>query len=177
MTQASHLIDSQLGGESLPTLMIREPAPDDCRFIAQCWRESYKDAPQVERLPWSAYKQIACKTIDSLVDKSTKLAAYWPDGRCVGFLVYQPGHRISTVHWVYTRFKLDEQKCRRRGVMTMLLDAAELGNRFIFTHRGPRRHVSARRAGKGDSLDVPLCAWLRTRGVSATYVPIEEWLK
>lgn len=175
MNQAVHVTDTRQSGQ--PDLDIRLASADDHRFIAQCWKESHKDSPQMERLPWPVYKQLAGQTIEKLVANERVIAAYWPDGRCVGFLVYSPGHRISTVHWVYTRFKLDEEKCRRRGVMTLLLDAAELGNRFVFTHRGPRRHVSARRAGRGEPLDVVLCEWLRGRGVSATYVPVEEWLK
>lgn len=161
------------------TLAIRPIAPDDLRYVASSWKESHKDAPDVERLPWPVYKLTTCKQIDALLESRTvrTLAAYAGDGRIIGWIAYTPGKAISTVHWTYTRHKLGEEKCRRRGVMTMLLEAAELGQRFAYTFRGPRRNNGARRGGRGPSLDLELVTQLRDRGVTAVFVPLQEWLQ
>lgn len=162
--------------ESPFTISIRAAIPDDIRFVVTSWKESYKDAPGVDRQPWPVYKQTACKQIDALVDKTRTLVAVAPDGRIVGWICYSPGRAISTVHWAYTRHKLDEELCRRRGVMAALLDAAELGKRFAYTFRGPRRR-SRSRVGHGPSLDLPIVEWLRTLGITAVHVPLQEWLE
>lgn len=176
MMEASHVTDVILSGAA-PSLDLRLASPDDHRYIAQTWKESHKDAPMVDRLPWPIYKQTSGKTIDSLVAASRVIAAYHPSGKIIGWIAYAPGRSISTVHWIYTRYQHGDEKCRRRGVMTLLFEAAEVGRRVLYTHRGGRRHTHARRAGKGPSLDLVLVEWLRSRGVSATYVDVNEWMK
>lgn len=178
---ADHLVYAEqlpIVEASLPmTFDVRKMAPDDRRYAATTWRESYKEAPRVERMPWPLYKQTAGKVIDQLVeaDDTSMIAAYAGDGHVLGWIAYTPGRSISTVHWTYTRRLLGTHVCRRRGVMSALLGAAELGPRFAYTHRGARRQNGTR--GRGPGLDVILSEMLRTKGVTAVYVPVEEWLR
>lgn len=170
-------------------MSIRPMAPDDLPYVRAVWKESYKDAPTVDRMPWAMYKATVGKTIDELVGRSdvNLLGGYADNGKVIGWICYSPGRSISTVHWTHTRFKLDDDKCRRRGVMTDLILAADLGKRLAYTFRGPRRRVhhggkdrspdAVRHSGRGDTLDLSLVEWLRSRGVSAAFVPISEWLK
>ena len=55
--------------------------------------------------------------------------------------------------------------------------AAELGPRFIYTLRARRDRAQLPDGSRTKSLDETLVASLRARGVSATYVPLKEWLK
>lgn len=176
-----------------PTLLLRPLAPDDRRYAAATWRESFKESSStLLRAPWSMYKATIGKQLGDLVTASQTLGAYNEDGRVIGWIAYAPGRTISTVHWVHCRFKLTcpdghDEQCRRRGVMTLLLDAAELGKRFAYTHRGPRAH--SHHGGKdrsldapkytirGDTLDIPIAESLRKRGVTAAFVPYEEWAR
>ena len=176
MTQADHLVYAE---STAPLVVsIRRGQDDDRRFIATSWKESHKDAPKMDRTPWPIYKQTTCKQIDALVDSTGTrlLVATVPDGRIAGWICYSPGKAISTVHWTYTRHTLDGEHLRRRGVMAALIDAAELGKRFAYTFRGPRRRNGGSTTGRGPSLDEPIVEWLRGRGVTAVYVPLVEWL-
>jgi hypothetical protein len=171
MTQADHLLYAEQPCRDL-VVSIRSVKPDDLRFVGTSWKESHKDAPGPDRMPWSIYKQTTCKQIDALTDsQGTRiLVAAVPDGRIAGWICYSPGKAISTVHWVYTRHKLDADKLRRRGVMTALLEAASLGKRFAYTFRGPRHRRS------DTPTDERIVDWLRSRGVTAVYCPLAEWL-
>ncbi len=186
---------SDLASPSSAALEIRVIDPDDVRFISSTWKESHKNAPKVQRLPWEIYHQTVSPVIDALIAQSRILAAYHADGRIIGWLAYAPGRSISTVHWAFTRKQLhlttcpssrwtrdsvcncEPEKLRRRGVMAMLLDAAEIGKRFAYTLQGARRNARGHGAASGPSSDVAIVEWLRGRGISATYVPLKEWLK
>lgn len=173
-----------------PLLSLRPLAIEDHRYAAACWRESHKQSSAAYlRTPWSLFKQTIGKQIDDVLAMSSTrtFGAYNPAGKVIGWIAYAPGRSISTVHWTHTRHELDGELCRRRGVMTMLLEAAELGRRFAYTFRGPRRvhhrggkdrgAAAARSSVQGPTLDVVLVDKLRERGVTAVYVPIEEWLR
>lgn len=157
---------------------IRPMHADDLSYVRSTWKEGHKDAPGAERMRWPVYKLTVGKQIDQvLAEPSTQvLVAYADNGRAIGWLAFTPGRSISTVHWAHTRHELDGEPCRRRGVMTALLDRAGLGKRFAYTFRGARRNNGSRRSGRGDSLDLTIAAWLRGRGVTAVYVPVEEFL-
>lgn len=195
--EADHLVYA----EHEPSLVvsIHRGVEDDKRFIARTWKESYKDAPGQRRTPWRIYNQTTAKDIYALLDNPTVqlLAAHEPGGRIVGWLAFTRGKSISTLHWVFTRSLLHDLTCklawshpaidpppctcapielRRRGVMTALLEHADLGKRFAYTLRGPRVHNGGKRGGSGPPLDEPIVAWLRGRGVTAVYVPLVEWL-
>jgi hypothetical protein len=167
-------------------LVVRPFVPDDVPYAAQTWREEYKkSSAAIWRMPWPAYKETVGREIDSVLATAKLLAAVHPGGRIAGWLAYTPGKSVSTVHWAYTRFKIDNDLLRRRGVMTLLLEAAQLGRRFAYTHRGAReaRHRSAlglssdgrKRNPRGPSVDEPIVDWLRGRGVTAVFVDYKEW--
>lgn len=156
------------------TVELRTPTDDaDLGYVRRSWLESYKHAPVMHRLPWPIYKQTAGRTIDLLLGRSDVklLAAFEPDGKIVGWCAWSPGRAVSTLHWVYVRQLIDEVPMRRRGVATALLDAAELGKVVVYTFHGARRHRGQ------PALDVPLSVWAKTRGVTATYAPVEEFLR
>lgn len=197
MTQADHLVYAE---STAPLVVsIRRGQHDDRRFIGQSWKESYKDAPGHRRTPWRMYNQTTAKDIYELLEKPfvELLVAQESGGRIAGWIAFTRGKSISTLHWVFTRSLLHDQTCklawsrqakdpppctctpavlRRRGVMTALLEAADLGKRFAYTFRGPRPHVGGKRGGGGVPMDDVLVAWLRGRGVTAVYVPLVEWL-
>jgi hypothetical protein len=162
----------------MTSMSIRPASPDDLAYVRSTWREGHKNSPGAERMRWPEFKATVGKQIDAVLASPgvQVLAAYADNGRVIGWLAYTPGRSVSTVHWAHTRFELDGEPCRRRGVMTALLDRAELGKRFAYTFRGARRGGGARRPGRGDPLDLTLAAWLRGRGVTAVYVPVEEFL-
>ncbi|MGN6107244.1 MAG: hypothetical protein ACTHU0_19205 [Kofleriaceae bacterium] len=170
---------------SLPgnQLEIREMGPDDLAFVRATWRESYKHAPVVERMPWPAYRARICPVLYSLIERHdvSLIGAYDMDNRILGWLAWSPGRSISTVHWAYTRDHMGEEKLRRRGIMTTLLDAADLGPRFLYTHKGEHRRggggADRRRRYFPRPLDEEVVDWLRSRGQIAVHEDIHEWLK
>lgn len=165
------------------TISIRPLSVDDHGYARATWREGMKDAPAYERMPWSLYKQTAGATVAKLVADAQMLGAYVADGRILGWLCMSPGRAVNTLHWVHTRYDLDGDRCRRRGVMSALVDAAQLGRRIAYTFHGPRRRGSShgpegsRASGRGASLDTVLVEWLRQRGTIATHIPYSEWSK
>lgn len=192
--------------QDVATLAIRPLSPDDHRYAAQSWRESFKQSSaSLQRSPWAMYKATVGTQIAGIVDRCSLLGAYVPDGRIAGWIAYTPGRSINTVHWVTTRHVLHDptcpravpratadcackpESCRRRGVMAMLLEAAELGRRIAYTHRGPRRVVhhggkersadAARSSVHGPTADLAIVEWLRGRGVTAVFVDYQEWAR
>lgn len=160
---------------------LRQMAADDLPFVRATWRETHKMSPVVERWTYGKYKASAMPLIERLLasDDTRLLGAYVPDGRIAGWLAYTPGRSVSTIHWVLTRVDLDGDKLRRRGVMAALIDHADLGKRWAYTHRGPYPHRNgSKRRGSGVPMDEQLAEWAqRTRGVQASYLPIEDWLR
>ncbi len=151
-------------------------AGDRARAIA-AWRESHKQAPGVDRVPWAYYKEKYGAAFRALLDdpSGVNLGAYvaTPDGtgELVGFLVGTRGRSVDTLHWVGTFYKdATGAPLRRRGIMTKLLAAADFGPRFVYTLRG-RRERGHR------TLDVALAQTLAERGQAAGYVPLLEWLR
>lgn len=167
---------------------IHPLAHDDFGYAMTSWREAHKESSAaLLRMPWPAYKSLVGKQLAELLyaDSTKTLAAYAPNGKVIGWIAYTPGRTVSAVHWCHTRYELGEDKCRRQGVMTALIDAASLGRRFVYTHKGPRPHVhrggrhETRRTGpaRGPSIDETIAEWLRGRGVTAAFVPFEEYAR
>ncbi len=146
--------------------------PADRGYVRFTWVESSHGSPRHHNIPWPIYKQSVGKQIASLIDRSdvNLLGAYEPGGFVVGWLAYTPG-RVSTVHYVATRADLKGEAMRHRGVATALLKAAELGKRIVYTFQGTRRHRNL------PPMDVALIEWARAQGVTATHVPLNEWLR
>lgn len=157
-------------------MIIRALDESDTGYALTAWQEAHKTSPSCRRAPWWAYKQEYGALFRRILDDAftVKLGAYDEQDRLLGFLVMTLGKRIHTLHWCQVKRKLgDERVLDRKRIFDELIDAAELGSRFVYTLRGPR--VSKETGAR--SLDELLAAGLRARGISATYVSLKEWLQ
>lgn len=163
--------------------MIIKPIEDrDRGYVLFSWREGAKRAPSLDRLPWSYFRDTYGHAFGTVLDDPTTrvLGAYTDDsdeGKLIGWLLMSPGKRVSTVHWVHVKPELDGEQTRRRGTMTALLDAAQLGKNFVYTLHAKRNRAKLPDGSTSKSLDETLVAALRARGITATFVAIKEWLK
>ena len=160
-------------------IAVVELHPDDRGYALATWRESAKQAPPLDRLPWSYFKREYSVHMSKLLTDqgSITLGAYRLDARgaptneLLGFLVASPGARIDTLHWIHVKHKdATGALLRRRGLMMELLNAAELGNKFCYTMR-------ARKEPGFRTLDRLLAAKLAERGIAAAYVPLLEFVR
>lgn len=158
---------------------IRELAFDDKGYAIVTWREGHKQAPGCDRVPWAYYKHEWVPKLVALVnDKSTlMLGAYNENNQLLGWLAATPGKRVDTLHWVHVRYELDKREMRRRGIATALIEAADLGDTFIYTLHGRHKRIELPDGSKTRTIDDVMVAALGARGVTATYVALKEWLK
>jgi hypothetical protein len=107
------------------------------------------------------------------------LGAYSHDDKLVGWLAMTPGKRVKTLHWCYVKWKLDDKSMRRRGVMTALLEEADLGRNFVYTLRARRLYKDERATAPvgAKSLDEIIVQALREKGQNAAYISLKDWLK
>lgn len=179
----------------LPYTFTPEPAPfrieppavrdlsglglsDDRDYIAKSWLDSYHRARGNHRLPADAYYPRHRPTVERiLAAPSTRaLVALTPADRVIGWIVWTPSRYIPAVHYALVRHNLDGEEWRRRGVLTALLAAAELGDQFVYTHAGEyRRGGRWKRHHWPRPLDEEIAAALARRGVSATFQAYREW--
>jgi hypothetical protein len=158
-------------------MIIRPLDKADFGYAFFTWREGAKKAPGLDRVPWTYYKSTVAPQLGALLDDpSNRVLGAYRDDKLVGWLAMTPGKRVHTVHWVHVKHELDGERMRRRGAMLALLDAAELGSRFIYTMRSRRDRTTLPDGSTTKSLDESLVAALRDRGVTATFVPMKEWL-
>lgn len=160
-------------------MIIRPLDREDYGYALYSWRESHKAAPTVDRMPWSYYKDTCGHAFEKLVDDPTTraLGAYTADGKLLGYMIMTPGKRVHTLHWVYVKYELDGERLRRRGLMMKLVEGAELGKNFVYTLHARRDRAPLPDGSTSKSLDETLVVALRGKGVTATYVPLKEWLK
>lgn len=155
-----------------PAHVIRPAVAADLEYVIGSWAEGYKNAPRMAKLTWQIYKQhVKPQLIDVLRRAETQILVA-DAGDIVGWIAFAPGRRVSTCHWVHTRYCVgkDGPQLRKHGVMASLLDAAQLGSRFCYTHKGPKPVHRG-----GPPADEWIVRWLAGRGVTAAYVPMEEW--
>lgn len=152
-------------------MIIADLDPADYGYVLSSWRESHHETPGAAHIPWKHYKREYGDAFARLIDDASniRLGAYDSEvvgrGPLIGWLVATPGKRVDTLHWVYVKHAGD---ARRNGIMTALLDAADLGRNFVYTLRG-------RKVDK-TTLDVVLADALRKRGITASHIPLKEWL-
>ena len=158
---------------------IRPLDTEDRGYALFTWRESAKKAPGLDRVPWAYYRDAIVPAFAKILDDPTTrlLGAYTHDDKLIGWIAMTPGKRVHTVHWVHTKHELDGKRMRRRGVMMELLNAADLGSRFVYTCRAKRDRGVLPDGTATKSLDETLVHVLRAEGVTATFVPMKEWLK
>jgi hypothetical protein len=158
---------------------IRPLDADDVGYALTAWQEAHKTSPGCRRAPWWAYRREYGEMFKRIVDDglTQMLGAYDERDRLLGFLVMSIGKRVHTLHWCQVKRKITrdgaERVLDRRRIFFALLEAADLGTRFVYTLRGPRvTNIENVR-----SLDELLVNDLRAQGVTATYVALKEWLK
>lgn len=177
MIDLHHAPDIQLGGAPPMPLQIRSHVGDDIAYVRGSWAEGFKASPDAPRLPWKLYKRHVVPELDAVLHRDdTRLLAAYLGTDIVGWVAFVPGRRVSTVHWVHTRYRVGENgPClRKQGVMRMLLEAAQLGDRIVYTHRGPYPKHLHRGEAKRTS-DEWIVPWLGRNGVSAAYLNYQEW--
>lgn len=157
-------------------MIIRPLKEEDIGYALTSWAECHKTSPGCRRAPWWSYRREYVDLFKKIVDDpaTVMLGAYDGADRLLGFLIMTPGKRVHAVHWCQIKRKLDGKLVpERRDLFFRLLEAAELGQRFVYTLRGPR--VDAKTGAK--SLDEILVNDLRAKGVAATYIPLKEYLQ
>lgn len=154
---------------------IRDLDAVDKGYALVTWREAHKCSPNCRRASWWAYKQEFNEILSGLVNApSTLLLGAYEGPDLIAWLAATPGKRITTVHWLHVKQKLHgERVSQRRATAYALLDAAKVGQSFLYTFRGPK----CRPDTGFKTTDEMLAADLRVKGVTATYIPIKEWLK
>ena len=163
-------------------ISIRPTRIEDLPYIHGSFAEGRKLAPGYASMSWRAYKEHVVPTQRAVfAHPETKLlGAYLPTGVIVGWLAYWPRRSVSVVHWVHVRYTLairpglpaqpyEGENFRRRGVMTALFDAAQLG-RIAYTHRGGR----SKHDRDGMTSDERLMPWLRARGHHPVFAALPE---
>jgi hypothetical protein len=157
---------------------IRDLDPEDRGYALASWRESHKASPGCDRVPWAYYKHefgtIFAKLIND--DATLRLGAYVNDV-LHGYLIATLGKRVDTLHWVQVKHEIDGKHVRRKGIASKLLEAADLSNPFIYTLRARRDRRVLLDGTMTKSLDESLVVALRAKGVTATFVPMKEFLK
>jgi hypothetical protein len=154
-------------------MIVRALDEADIGYAIKVWSEAHKTSPSCRRAPWWAYRLEYVEMFKKIVDDAhtRMLGAYDEHDRLLGFLIMTPGKRVHTLHWCQVKRKLDDERVPdRRHIFDALIEAADLGSRFVYTLRGPR-------LDGGGSLDERLAADLRARGVSATFVALKDYLK
>lgn len=191
-------VDEAAGSVTLdyqpPPIRYRIAAPtssDDRSYIVRSWVDSFHRARANLKLTFrGGYKERQRQAIDRVLDApgTRVLCAYSDTERVMrdgvdhgpavlGWIVWTVGRGWPTVHYVFTRYELGQVKWRRRGVMSELVDAAELGPRVVYTHRGEyaRGGLESRQRWPR-ALDEEVADWMRRRGMTVAYVPLGEWL-
>lgn len=160
-------------------VVVRALDDGDKGYALSSWRESHKQAPGVDRVPWPYYRSEWGEKFRAIINDPTTraLGAYTADDQLAGWLMATPGKRVHTLHYCYTKWKLDGKLVRRQGVMIALLLAADLGRAFAYTCQGRRDRATLPDGTVTKSLDESLVASLRTRGISATHIKLKDWLR
>ncbi len=167
MLEASHIQLLRMGGAGPLNLRIRGAVDEDMAYVRGSFAEGVKlSSRRLDDMPWPDFKRLERPRLWSVLERSdTRFVVAEHDGMIAGWLALVHGARVDTVHWAHTRWKIGKgDTLRRRGVMRALVDASDLKNRLVYTHRGSKR---------SDEWIVP---WLARRGVTAAFVPMKEWL-
>ncbi len=130
-------------------MIVRALDAADRGYCLFTWREGHKKSPGASRVPWSYYRDTFGYAFEKVLDDPTTrlLGAYTPEGKLIGWLAMTPGKRVSAVHWIHTKWELDGEPMRRRGVMTAQPDRRREPRQELRLHvpRAPRPLTAARR--------------------------------
>ena len=200
MTETHHIDDVRRGGTNHPGILEDSPeryrivpglSDADRGYVVRTWTDSFHRAEENYELTFKLWKPYQRAAIDHVLalPMTRVLVAHHDTARAtsrdgadlgpavLGWLVWTTGRGWPTVHYAYTRHALGDVDWRRRGVMSELVDAAELGSRVVYTHKGEHARGSLRaRSYYPRPLDEEVAAWARRRGMAVAYVPLEEWI-
>jgi hypothetical protein len=195
VTQAHHLTPDVIGGAPSGGVAIRLAPPDpnnprDLPYIRKTWLDSFHAAEDNHRQRFRDWKARPAATISRLLEdpQTQVLVARDPDARLVrdgvdlgppiiGWTVWTPGKGVTTIHYVYVRHAVEGVEWRRRGVMTALFDAIGMERWVRYTHVGEYKLGSHwTRKFRPRPLDLEIKDWLKVRGVTAQYEPVEEFM-
>lgn len=150
-------------------LTLRPPGDGDYAFIRSSWRESHNVNGSGPKMSWRAWKATHGQDMDDLLrrpDVAVLLLVPEDDPRTIiGWICWSPG-RIPALHYVYVR-----PQHRTRGVGRALFAATGMGDRLIYTFRGPRRRRDPA------TVDVVLAQQALRRGLVASFVDAREFLR
>lgn len=158
-------------------MTIRAPFTDERPYILRSWIDSHRYAPGMRNRRWSDYKRTHEPLFDSILDAPDTriLVKGIGDEVVLGWICWTPGKVADALHWAFTRFRESPTGAtlRGRGVMSELVEAAQLKPHVAFTFRGSFPNP------KDNLPKVPADDWLKPalarRGVTAVYVPYKEW--
>jgi hypothetical protein len=188
-----HVTERRLGGEPAPDrFRIVDGLPDaDRGYVIREWTDGIHATKGNHKKPFRFWKPVWREQITRVLDmpETRTLVAHHDTERlmrdgsdlgptCLGFLVWTPGNAgrgWPAIHYAFTRHSVGGVPWRRRGVLSALVDAAELGPRVQYTQHGEHR-----RNGRQLSpvpMHEPIVEWLRGKGMAVAYTPIEEWLR
>lgn len=161
------------------SITIRELDARDKGYALSSWRESHKASPGCDHVPWSFYKhEWGTKLAAIINDPGTLLlGAYDASDRLLGWIAATEGKRVDTLHWVHVKYELDGKHLRRQGLMLGLIEAADLGDTFVYTCRARRDRTQLPDGSMSKTLDESLVAALAGRGVTASYISLKDWLR
>lgn len=158
-----------------PMVSIRVvTSAEDLTYAAAKFSEDYKYSPEARGMSYATYKRLIVPDLCAAIRRrDTRVIGAYIGRHLVGFLAYQPGRRVTTVHWLRVRTGLgrppETTLLRKQRIATRLVDAAQLGDRIVYTHRGPRVR------GSDETSDEWIARWLARRGQHAAFQSYQEW--
>ena len=153
-------------------LELRRLGVAEIGYAVSSWEATHRSGT---RLPWSAYKKLHVPVIRHLINREdVNLLGAYRGEKIVGWMAWTPG-KLPAVHYAFVR---DGEK--RKGVFGAMLDASEVGRRWIYSHRGEEAknpNVEPGELGRRTTLDRVILPALARRGVYGTFVDATEWLE
>jgi hypothetical protein len=169
ISDTHHVTPTVMGGAAPLAVRIRAAHRDDpteMGYVRGSFAEDYKESSsRLAKLPWPDFKRLERPRLWAVIERDdTQLLVADHEGLIAGWLAWSRGPSVDTVHWTHTRWRVGKgELLRKRGVMTALMNAAQMKRHIAYTHRGARR---------SDEWIVP---WLARRGVTAAFVSLKEW--
>lgn len=127
--------------------VIREPLPEERRFIVDSWLESFRLSDFAGTFPMSDYRRVYFPALVELLERPRVTARVAtvegvPD-LVVGYAVAEAGRPEPCLHYVYTKGEYRRQGCAAALLPTVGID---VGRPWVYTHRTAMSSSLARAA-------------------------------